>query len=511
MDEVADWHDLNSLRDDLDGDYVLINDLDADTDGYEEHVSNPDGGWEPILLFEGIFDGSGYQISDLVIDRPDDTAVGLFGSTNSGKIKNIRLEDFEVAGRDFVGGLVGGNGGEILNSSVHGNLTGDTLVGVLVGENDGTVNESWSSGEVTGSDDTGGLVGENKDDAIVKNSYSTTTVGDGVRLGGLIGRNSGTVENSLATGNVTGSSFSVGGLIGINSSDVNTCYATGDVTGSGSRVGGLVGVNSADVVESYAEGDVNGEEGVGGLVGELYGNVQNSYAQGNVEGDLNVGGLVGGFEFGTLTEGYATGEVFGAIRVGGLVGKTEDGDIIEGYWDIEAANRDDGIGSGDGDVTGLSTDEMQGMTAEENMDGLDFEDKWAVQTEPDNYPALQWQLNNVTFTVSIPAIEPDDETTINVTAPDTDNVVIDKLWTDWQITAEQLDGGDINIEPPATPDKGTVEVSWDSQQDIDVTLGINPNYDNTPEIKYIGGEYLLEIRCNGGNEETTATLEILEE
>jgi hypothetical protein len=37
----------------------------------------------------------------------------------------------------------------------------------------------------------------------------------------------------------------------------------------------------------------------------------------------------------------------------------------------------------------LNTSEMQGNSAEENMDGFDFQDTWRVVMG--DYPALQWE------------------------------------------------------------------------------------------------------------------------
>jgi len=41
--EIYDWHDLDEVREDLDGDYILMNELDEDTDGYDELVGTENG------------------------------------------------------------------------------------------------------------------------------------------------------------------------------------------------------------------------------------------------------------------------------------------------------------------------------------------------------------------------------------------------------------------------------------------------------------------------------------
>ena len=88
--EIQTWYDLDSVRDNLDGNYILMNDLDSTTAGYIELASetaNQGKGWEPIDYFTGTFDGNNYEIRDLYIDRTDESDVGLFGFvTESGII-----------------------------------------------------------------------------------------------------------------------------------------------------------------------------------------------------------------------------------------------------------------------------------------------------------------------------------------------------------------------------------------------------------------------------------------
>ncbi len=160
------------------------------------------------------------------------------------------------------------------------------------------------------------------------------TVNGGSYVGGLIGYNQGTVQNSYATGSVNGGSR-VGGLVGLNAGTVTNSYATGSVSGD-SDVGGLVGYNSYSTVEnSYATGNVSGNEYVGGLVGVNWGTVSNSNASGSASGNEYVGGLVGGNEYGTVSNSYANGSVSGSYDVGGLVGFNE-GTVENSHYDIDS-------------------------------------------------------------------------------------------------------------------------------------------------------------------------------
>jgi hypothetical protein len=187
------------------------------------------------LDYGGTFDGQGYEIRDLFINRPDEECVGLFGEVDRGAIiKNIGVVNVTVIGEGGVGGLVG--------------------------ENWGTVSNCYCTGYVTGHSFVGGLVGENLFDT-VSNSYSGCSIAGYEFVGGLVGYNyRGTVRNSCATGSVTGNS-SVGGLVGENGFEgtVSKCYSSGSVTGN-SSVGGLVGTNSnATVSNCFWDTETSGQ------------------------------------------------------------------------------------------------------------------------------------------------------------------------------------------------------------------------------------------------------------
>jgi hypothetical protein len=333
--QIRDWYDLDAIRNNLGGSYILMNDLDSTTAGYEELASetaNGGKGWQPIGAlydpstdpFTGNFEGQGYEIRDLFSDRPDEHRVGLFGYVGeAGVIEDIGAVNVTVNGFSSVGGLVGENDGTVINSYSTGSVTGG-YVGGLVGHNDGTVSDSYSTDSVNGDYVVGGLVGGNgisSHGATVSNSYSTGSVTGGDHIGGLVGENWGTVSNSYSTGSVTGGE-GVGGLVGDNiMGNVSNSYSTGSVTGD-LGVGGLVGINDgATVGNSYSTGSVTGNEYVGGLVGgSASGTVSNSCSTGSVTGNEYVGGLVGVNEETTVSSSYSSGNVAGNSSVGGLVG-----------------------------------------------------------------------------------------------------------------------------------------------------------------------------------------------
>jgi len=354
--EIRDWHELHAIRDNLGGHYLLTNDLDATTAGYQELASptaNEGKGWEPIGIYQrggsfdpfvGIFNGQGYEIRDLFIDRPDEVSVGLFGAVvawaEGGIIENVGVVNDNVTGDIGVGGLVGLNGGTVSNSYCTGNVTGESRVGGLVGLNTDIVNNSSSSGCVTGySLLVGGLIGYNTGN--VSNSYSGARVTGGMGAGGLVGLNEGTVSNSHSSSGVAGDEY-VGGLAGHNwDGTVSNCYSSSNVTGD-SRVGGLVGYNAyyATVATSYASGNVTGNGSVGGLVGYNRATVSNCYSSGNVAGNSSVGGLVGENDD-IVTNSFWDRETSGMQVSDGGMGKTtvemqDMATFLAVGWDIYA-------------------------------------------------------------------------------------------------------------------------------------------------------------------------------
>jgi hypothetical protein len=378
--EIRTWYNLNAVRDNLGGSYILMNDLDSTTPGYEElagPMANGGRGWEPISYeggdeisfhFKGTFDGQGYEIHDLFINRPDRYWVGLFGLVDEGGIiKNVGLVRATVTGEYEVGGLVGYNVGTVSNSYFSGNVTGDEYVGGLLGVNTGTVSNSYSTGSVTGDNGVGGLVGRSRE------------------YGG------GTISSSYSTGRVTGNSS--GGLVGWNrEGTVSNSHSTGTVTGD-AVVGGLVGFNLAGTVsDSYSTSSVTGNSS-GGLVGFNAGIVSNSHSTGTVTGDAVVGGLVGG-NTGPVDNSYSTGSVIGSEYVGGLVA-WNDGIVSNSFWDNETSGQSTSAGG-----TGKPTEEMINF---DTFDGVGWDITAVDPGETDDaytwnivngqtYPFLSWQL-----------------------------------------------------------------------------------------------------------------------
>ncbi len=332
---------LQEIQNHLDSHFIQTADIDA----VATATWNNNEGFEPIGddvdFFTGSYDGGGFEIGGLTINRPEEFNVGLFGYINGGSVSNVSLVAADISGEERVGGIVGINEGLIDSVSVEGSIMSESIAGGVAGRNIGPIQNAHASVEISGSGTIGGLVGINS--SIITKSYSTVTI-----------------ENVLSV------------------------------------AGGFVGRNSGRIDESYAEGTVEGTENIGGFIGvnNPGGIVTNSYTIADVTGDDIVGGFIADNNTATEVEfSYSAGVVSGATNTGGFIGthSTQSTLLNGNYWDTENSGFADGIGDGPSDgVTGLQTAEMTGDEAEDNMTDFNWENIWITSVA--NYPVLQWQI-----------------------------------------------------------------------------------------------------------------------
>jgi len=60
--KIFDWNDLDAVRNDLTGDYQLVNDLDSSTDGYAGIGDDFDRIGDENNRFTGTFDGTALNL-----------------------------------------------------------------------------------------------------------------------------------------------------------------------------------------------------------------------------------------------------------------------------------------------------------------------------------------------------------------------------------------------------------------------------------------------------------------
>ena len=202
--------------------YKLMNNIDLSEYG---ETFNGGRGWIPIGYvnnsglnkpFKGVFDGNQNVITGLYINTTQ-MMVGLFASVVDGSIINLGVENADITGHWYVGGIVCRMADGIISNCY---ITG-TVIGTF---------DSWTV--------VGAIAGEIGGNSLITNCYSTATVsGAGALVGGIVANayDESSVSNCWATGAVSGTN-SVGGIANVgnvsNSAALNSkIMATGTIFG----------------------------------------------------------------------------------------------------------------------------------------------------------------------------------------------------------------------------------------------------------------------------------------
>jgi len=283
------------------------------------------------------------------------------------------IRHLTIAGEDYLGlfGSLGDSRAKITDLGLEAvSVKGTQMyVGGLAGRNGGSISMCHSAGSVVACAYVGGLLGWNGGTVI--QCHSTGAVRGielGVHIGGLVGWNDAEVTECYDTGSVSGTSR-VGGLVGENNGGCITASHSDSMVSGDSDIGGLAGMNSekASIVTSHSSGSVDANDSVGGLAGRNDGSMIHCYSTGPATGN-NAGGLVG-LNWGTVTRCHSTGPVRGtglAVYVGGLVGQN-NADLTQSYsTGSVSANEFVGglVGRNDGSILHCSsTGEVNGTDA----------------------------------------------------------------------------------------------------------------------------------------------------
>ena len=244
--QIATAEQLNLVRNDLSGHYVLVDDIDLSD--YEN--------WEPIGTFQsksdapedaevphpdyactGTFDGAGHTISNLKVSAASPLGAGLFGcasGTENGEayIGNFTLENVNVSGFYLVGGAVGL---QFMNCKVsditlkgENNLTGSQGVGGIVGTGFDLISNCTATADITIVGDDGACAG------IIAGGTTMSPIVNCEAVGGSIVADG---RGTWGFGAICGAPWGAGEIAG--------CKVNGTsiiLSGEGNRlVGGLVG------------------------------------------------------------------------------------------------------------------------------------------------------------------------------------------------------------------------------------------------------------------------------
>ncbi|MBP3502386.1 MAG: MucBP domain-containing protein [Clostridia bacterium] len=281
------FNDNNSYVNPEDRSYGDLNE-DGKIVGIKEELTDINAsGFKPIEYFSGIFDGQGYEIKNIFINREN---ASLFLEVKNAEIKNTGITGV-IKGHNHAAGFVNDMSDSIIKNCHNAtNISNDNttislasaggIVAILY--NSKAIN-CYNSGYIYGESYSGGISGYMFGDSAIYDCYNLGYInGQKGSAGGITG----------GMGIFTGGTISTSGTKNINESFVIVnCYNRGNVYGKISA-GGIAGF-------------VQGKRVNGRYVNYL--NIINScYNIGNVSGTVNTGTIIGGKPNQTNYNNYIT-------------------------------------------------------------------------------------------------------------------------------------------------------------------------------------------------------------
>lgn len=365
--------DLNNIRNNLSGKYILMNDIDLSV--YEN--------WEPIgskeAPFTGEFDGNGYNISYLSIntvsDKEENHYFGLFGYSSGSLVKNVLLYDIKIT-------IKHANDTDAVCYAAAVIGFGNNMEDIVGCTTSGTIEiEGFSKVE------TGGIIGKSSYSCPVRCSnyadinISVPSTAKHIYVGGITG-SAMLKESELSNfGNITLN----GGQV-----DPECVIKAGGIDGNG--------INAISLTDSYNRGEISinfstPETYIGGISGESC-VTENIYNVGNILVPSNFSGFSGSISGNIYSSWFGIGnpkkmgnayyidqDIIPAHNAGGVPESFEKKPFINVFCctDIE-------------------------MKHESTFMGFDFENIWTM--EENGYPVLKNQPT-VTIKENIELVEGD--------------------------------------------------------------------------------------------------------
>lgn len=253
--------------------FLLKNDIDlTDWIASNKDESIREKGWAPINRYSNnssvhnYFDGGGYAIRGLFINRPTESNIGLFGSISNLVISDVHIEDCQITAFSDVGGLCGeynfSKFVQIKNCSVSGTINSYLNAGLLIG--------SSATGCKILSCTTSGMIKSiiRPDSEVNTDCKGWYAECDGY-FGGVIGYSSGTEISDCYSNAVILSHYDVvGGIAGYSRGPIKNCYAAGLLSGNG-KVGGIVGRSDNFAITGCiaAQSSINAKTDIGRIIG----------------------------------------------------------------------------------------------------------------------------------------------------------------------------------------------------------------------------------------------------
>ncbi len=324
--------------------FSIVTDLDMQGIDFQ-----PIGG-SSTAKFNATINGNKHVISNLTINKPSDTNVGLVGILGAdGNINNLTIKSGSVVGGSIVGAFVGEAEGKLSGLTNYASVTATAKAGGIAGSitastglsfgdlsNYGDVSATGSSGYAGGiASHFSGVPNASVDNAA---NYGTVSSTKSV-AGGIVGyvEHGAEVNNSSNYGAINAYG-PAGGIVGQNTisySDAKTvrfiayaCLNAANVTTTYNAAGGIVGDIDSEAEQTYVYSSANTgnisntkasisaySAGAAGIVGKGNPVLQDVCNSGNISGNNSIAGILG-----LQGSSYSKHSIVRAISTGSLSG-----------------------------------------------------------------------------------------------------------------------------------------------------------------------------------------------
>lgn len=315
--EIKNVEDWKKIKDGLNQNYLLMNDLDMYGYTTDIYIGN----------FTGKLDGNNYSIKNINITKSG--VNGLFNQMN-GTLQNIVFENFEHAATGSYGGVVG-------YSNQYGRYNNVHVKNARVYTSDAKTSDTFLAGALVGNATSSRIQNCSATDSVISSTVAINNVG----VGGLIGYSDAINITNSFTQNVdlnVSNSISVygtGGLIGrVTSANafVSGCYSTGNLLSNNTYNGGLIGYSAAVVERNYSAVNVTSDldytAGIIGFVGSNATNIRNNLYVGNLYSLKDTGKIAVGIEVDPTNFGLSSS------LVNGLKSDINRGESVVSYEEL---------------------------------------------------------------------------------------------------------------------------------------------------------------------------------
>lgn len=397
--------DLRNIDHDLNGNYILMNDIDLSSH------SN----WVPIgdenNLFQGIFDGNNYTIKNMsiIIETSNSSRyIGLFSRLSRASVLNLTISHSNIS-------VTSDNNQRRDVGSIAGNACG-TREDKSIIKGCSFINSSMNVGSSgSGTSHIGGILGSVADGIAmpyveILNCYNNSSIHVETRAanswtysgndaaGGIVGfshafvyacKNEGQIYAKSRTG------FTVGGIAGSTGSALNSlagieqCYNTGAITAvsyyDGStygynaycHAGGVVGNPGGDIIDCYNIGTITASATAAYTSAAVYiGGIAGETSNAEFRNCYNLGEL--------KTELYSKSKSTNAY-VGGILGR-DINKYIPIYCCYYLNNIALGVGYGSNETQNVTALTAVQMAQQSSFIGFDFTNVWIMGS---SYPMLR--------------------------------------------------------------------------------------------------------------------------